>query len=208
MTEHYYSKNPKIDSKPLHWNYQLRGDIFHFKTDRGVFSKNEVDFGSKLLIHTFQEPSVSGPFLDVGCGYGPIGLALAKTHPTRTVHMIDINERAIRLAEENAKNNQVKNVEIYQSDGFEKVSEFSFAAIVTNPPIRAGKKIVFQILENSVNYLCPGGELWVVVQKKQGAPSIKTKLTEIFGQVTVVKKDKGYYIFRIQKNGNRTKDKY
>ncbi|WAA09441.1 class I SAM-dependent methyltransferase [Fervidibacillus albus] len=199
MTEHYYSKNPKTESRPLHWDYTLRGKTFRFTTDRGVFSKNEVDFGSKLLIHTFHEPVASGPFLDIGCGYGPIGLALAKTYPMRTVHMIDVNERAIRLAEENARNNQIENVTIYESDGFERVKETTFAAIVTNPPIRAGKNIVFHLLEKSKEYLCPEGELWVVVQKKQGAPSVKTKLSEIFGNVTVVKRDKGYYIFRAQK---------
>lgn len=199
MTEHYYTRKPKTESNPMEWVFELRGYSFRFKTDRGVFSKKEVDFGSRLLINTFQAPNIDGPFLDVGCGYGPIGLALAKTHSSRTVHMVDINERAIGLAMENAKANQIPNAIIYESDGFEGVKESSFAAIVTNPPIRAGKKIVFRLLEKSAEFLRPGGELWVVVQKKQGAPSIKTKLTELFQEVAVVKKDKGYYVLRAKK---------
>ncbi|MBS4175720.1 class I SAM-dependent methyltransferase [Bacillus sp. FJAT-49736] len=199
MTEHYYSKNPKIESKPVYWNYTLMGKSFQFKTDQGVFSKSEVDFGSRLLIESFELPKVEGPVLDVGCGYGPIGLSIASVLPKSIVHMVDVNQRAIELAKENAALNHISNVKIYESDRFENVSDRNFSAIVTNPPIRAGKEVVHDILTRSFEYLRTDGELWVVIQKKQGAPSAKNKLEEIFGEVEVVCKDKGYYIFKAEK---------
>lgn len=199
MAEHYFSQKPDVTSEPKHWSFDLRGYRFRFKTDHGVFSKNEVDYGSRVLIYTFEEPNIPGPILDVGCGYGPIGLSLAKTLPTREIHMIDINERAVRLAKDNAQLNNIDNVVIFQSDLFENVKENSYAAIVTNPPIRAGKQVVFSIFENSYHHLKAGGELWVVIQKKQGAPSAKKKLEELFGNVTIVKRDKGYYILKAEK---------
>ncbi|MFE8703820.1 class I SAM-dependent methyltransferase [Cytobacillus sp. FJAT-54145] len=200
MSEHYYSREQKVESNPTYWDFTLRSNKLRFKTDSGVFSKNEVDFGSRLLIESFTLPEVQGDILDVGCGYGPIGLSIAKENSDRQVHMIDVNERAINLAKENAQLNNISNVSIYESDRFEKVSQRSFAAILTNPPIRAGKKIVHDILEQSYEYLVEGGELWVVIQKKQGAPSAIDKLTEIYGEVETVEKKKGYFILKVKKN--------
>jgi 16S rRNA (guanine1207-N2)-methyltransferase len=198
MVDHYYTERPNVESKPFQWTYMLRGHQFLFTVDQGVFSKKEVDFGSRLLIETFVEPTVPGNILDVGCGYGPIGLALAKNFPHRMVDMIDVNERAIELAEKNKRQNKIENARIYISNLFERV-EGQFAAIVTNPPIRAGKAVVHAIFEQSANYLLPKGELWVVIQKKQGAPSALEKLNMIFAQVDVVEKKKGYFIIRAQK---------
>lgn len=199
MTEHYYSRTQKVDSDPKYWDYKLRGHSFRFKTDNGVFSKREVDFGSRLLIETFVMPEVQGKVLDVGCGYGPIGLSIAKDHPVRMIHMIDVNERAIQLAKENAELNRVENVDIYESDRLLNVEGTDFAAILTNPPIRAGKKTVHDIFEQSYEHLAAGGELWVVIQKKQGAPSAIEKLTQIFSVVETMDKTKGYFIIRATK---------
>ncbi|MEI5909184.1 class I SAM-dependent methyltransferase [Bacillus spongiae] len=199
MTDHYFSRTPNVDSNPTYWDFELRNNIFHFKTDQGVFSKNEVDFGSRLLIETFQVPEVVGNLLDVGCGYGPIGISLAKSYENLTVHMIDVNERALSLAALNAEKNGVHNTRIYESDTLQSVEE-SFAAILTNPPIRAGKDVVHSILTQSYDHLVKGGELWVVIQKKQGAPSAQSKMKELFGDVEVVMKKKGYYILKAQKH--------
>lgn len=196
MTDHYYSRMPETESEPTVWKAVLRGREFHFQTDRGVFSKKEVDFGSRLLVDSFSMPETKGPLLDVGCGYGPIGLSIAKEYPGRHVHMIDVNERALRLAKENAQANHIENVKIYESSGFQSIQEKNFAAILTNPPIRAGKQVVFAIFEGSFSHLAQGGELWVVIQKKQGAPSTKVKLEELFGTVEIVAKKKGYFIFK------------
>lgn len=196
MTDHYYSHNPDVESNPQTIAFELRGHGFRFKTDQGVFSKKEVDFGSRVLIETFELPDVTGPLLDVGCGYGPIGLSLAKDNDDRKVHMIDVNERALSLAKENARENKVQNVTIYQSDRFTNVVETEFAAILTNPPIRAGKETVHSILETSYDYLKENGELWVVIQKKQGAPSAMDKMEELFSNVEIAARRKGYYILK------------
>ncbi|NWQ44285.1 class I SAM-dependent methyltransferase [Bacillus sp. EB106-08-02-XG196] len=199
MSEHYYSRTQKVESEPKYWDFTLRNVLFRFKTDNGVFSKKEVDFGSRLLIEAFVLPNVEGPVLDVGCGYGPIGLSIAKNYPERIVHMIDVNERAIELALENARQNAVDNVEIYESDTLINVKQSNFAAILTNPPIRAGKKTVHDIFEQSYKHLVTQGELWVVIQKKQGAPSAIEKLKELFTTVDTIDKSKGYFIIRAVK---------
>ncbi|KIL52261.1 class I SAM-dependent methyltransferase [Jeotgalibacillus campisalis] len=199
MSDHYYSKAPGTESNPLWWDFTLRGLTLRFKTDQGVFSKKEVDFGSRVLIETFIEPEIEGPLLDVGCGYGPIGLALAKSTKNRDVHLVDVNNRALDLARENAVRNDVSFVKVYESDCLDQVTTREFAAILTNPPIRAGKKTVHRIFEQSAERLAPGGELWVVIQKKQGAPSAKDKLEELFGNVEVVLKNKGYFILRAKR---------
>lgn len=196
MTEHYYSRKPSTDSNPVKWQSELKGNSFRFKTDSGVFSKKEVDFGSRLLIDTFELTRADGLILDVGCGYGPIGLSIARAYPEAMVHMVDVNERAIMLAKENASENKVDNVKIYESDRLNGVEEEGFNAILTNPPIRAGKKIVHDIFEQSFQRLAEGGELWVVIQKKQGAPSAMEKMKELFGAVEVEAKSKGYFILK------------
>ncbi|WP_102272408.1 class I SAM-dependent methyltransferase [Cytobacillus massiliigabonensis] len=200
MSEHYYSKTQKVESDPKSWSFTLNNFSFRFKTDNGVFSKKEVDFGSRLLIEEFVEPAIEGNILDVGCGYGPIGLSVAKQLGDRLVHMIDVNERALSLAGENAALNEIENVCIYESDRLENVKGNRFAAILTNPPIRAGKKVVHDIFEQSFECLLPGGELWVVIQKKQGAPSAIEKMSAIYGEVEIVAKKKGYFIIKAKKD--------
>ncbi|MGN7403012.1 class I SAM-dependent methyltransferase [Cytobacillus praedii] len=200
MSEHYYSKTQNVESDPKFWSFTLNNYSFRFKTDNGVFSKKEVDFGSRLLIETFTEPAIKGNILDVGCGYGPIGLSVAKQMKDRHVHMIDVNERALSLAGENAKLNEIENVCIYESDRLVNVKGNRFAAILTNPPIRAGKKVVHDIFEQSFDCLLPGGELWVVIQKKQGAPSAIEKMSEMYGEVKTVAKKKGYFIIKAKKD--------
>lgn len=196
MKNHYYSETPGTESKRETWDFILNDEKFRFTTDAGVFSKKEVDFGSRVLIESFVPPEVPGDYIDVGCGYGPIGLSLAKAEPDRTVQMVDINERAVELAKVNAQANKVDNVKIMKSYLFAEVKDSDFAAVITNPPIRAGKAVVHQIFEDAHRKLCIGGELWVVIQKKQGAPSAMEKIEELFGQVETVAKKKGYYILR------------
>jgi len=199
MSDHYYSEKPTVQSERKTWSFTLKGHLFTFQSDRGVFSKNEVDFGSRLLIESFDLPEIEGNILDVGCGYGPIGLAIAK-HFNRHVDMIDINERAVELAKDNAELNKIEDVSIFQSNLFENVQDLQrYAAILTNPPIRAGKKVVHQIFEKSFDHLSDKGELWVVIQKKQGAPSAVDKLNEMFSEVDIVDKKKGYYIIKAKK---------
>lgn len=200
MSEHYYSRTQKVESDPQYWNYTLRNSNFRFKTDNGVFSKKEVDFGSRLLIETFQMPEIQGDILDVGCGYGPIGLTIAKHWTDRTVYMIDVNLRALQLTKDNSELNGITNLVIRESDRLSAVKEKKFAAILTNPPIRAGKKVVHDIYEQSYRCLLPNGELWIVIQKKQGAPSSIDKLSELFSDIEIVEKKKGYFIIKAKKD--------
>lgn len=200
LTEHYYSHKPDVVSNPKFWDFTLKGRTFRFKSDNGVFSKKEVDFGSRLLVESFNlNEAVEGNILDVGCGYGPIGISIAAAYPDRTIEMIDINSRAVELSKENAASNGIANVNIYESDRFDKVASNQFAAILTNPPIRAGKSVVHEILEESYRSLVAGGELWVVIQKKQGASSAMDKMEQLFGNIEVPVKKKGYYILLSKK---------
>lgn len=200
MSEQYFSQQPQSKSSPNTWKYKLREKEYAFTSDVGVFSKSEVDFGSRLLIESFNAPVISGDLLDLGCGYGPIGISLADNYQKRHIVMVDVNERALALSKQNAIRNHVGNTEIIKSDGFSNLGDRSFAAIITNPPIRAGKQTVHKMFEGSYSALLENGELWVVIQKKQGAPSAKLKLESLFGEVEIVVKKKGYYILRASKS--------
>lgn len=196
MSGHYYESNPTVAHNRHEHDAVLRGQKLTFVTDSGVFGKKGVDFGSRLLIESIAA-DVGERMLDVGCGYGPIGLSLAKAFPHTSVWMIDINERAVALSKENAVRNQIENVHVQQSDVFSSIgSDERFSTIVTNPPIRAGKAIVHAIFEEARKRISPGGSLWIVIQKKQGAPSALAKLEELFDSVEEVDKDKGFRIYR------------
>lgn len=204
MSEHYYAKNPRVKSEPKVWSTSLRKKKLHLETDAGVFSKAGVDFGSKLLVEEFVIPEVDGPILDVGCGYGPIGLTIALSFPERDIHMIDVNERALELSKLNMARNGVRNVKVYESESLQAVEESNFAAVLTNPPIRAGKQTVFSFYDQAYSKLRNLGELWVVIQKKQGAPSTEKHLYDLFGNVLQVSKSKGYIIYKAIKIDNKT----
>ncbi|MEG0678693.1 MAG: class I SAM-dependent methyltransferase [Carnobacterium sp.] len=197
MGDHYFTNKPNTESEQSAWTYKLRGQTFKFVTDLGVFSKKTVDFGSRLLIETIDlDTMIEGDILDVGCGYGPMGLSLAKEATERTVEMVDINERALGLAKQNASNNRINNIKVHVSDIYQQVEGDSYAAIISNPPIRAGKKVVHEILSGSFDRLRPQGTLTIVIQKKQGAPSAKEKMEETFGNAEVIAKDKGYWVIQ------------
>ncbi|MCD2255438.1 class I SAM-dependent methyltransferase [Agrilactobacillus fermenti] len=196
MSDHYYSNEPTAAHDRARFDFDLLGNLLTFTTDSSVFSRHTVDFGSRVLLSVIPEVKViSGPILDVGCGYGPIGLALAKYFPERQVTLTDVNQRALQLAKENAVANRIENVQIKTSDGYAQVQD-TYAAILTNPPIRAGKAVVDRILQEAEAHLLPGGQLLAVLQKKQGAPSAKRLLTAAFGNCQVLKRDKGYYILQ------------
>lgn len=196
MNQHYYSQNPIAKQNEKQWEYTLGGKSFHFVSDNGVFSKNTLDFGSRLLIENFDSPLVAGPILDVGCGYGPIGMAIAYNNTERQIELIDINERAIYLAKKNIEQNGLANAEAHQSDLYTKLNYNEYAAIVSNPPIRAGKQVVHTILEGAFPLLSGSGSLTIVIQKKQGAPSAMKKMEAIFGNVAVIARSKGYFILQ------------
>ncbi|MFC5452295.1 class I SAM-dependent methyltransferase [Paenibacillus aestuarii] len=198
MSEHYYTQRPTVQRDLHTMKEMLRGRELVFTTDAGVFSKKGVDYGSKHLIETMEFDN-QARVLDVGCGYGPIGLSAALMCPQGHVTMVDINERAIELAKENAKRNGIANVTIVQSDLLEKVQGERFDVVLTNPPIRAGKEVVHRIFTDAYDCLVEGGSIWVVIQKKQGSPSAMAKLEQVYGEVIEVSKDKGYRILKATK---------
>jgi 16S rRNA (guanine1207-N2)-methyltransferase len=198
VSDHYYTSKPGAAHEEQEFSFVLQGHEMRFLTDAGVFSRNRVDFGSLLLIETMRIAR-DARVLDVGCGYGPIGLTAAKLAVDGKVTMIDVNERAVELARRNAEKNGIRNVDIRVSDVYSAVQGETFDVILTNPPIRAGKEIVHRIFTEGHALLSDGGEIWVVIQKKQGAPSALKKLQEVYREVEEVDRDKGYHIFRAVK---------
>ena len=196
MSNHYYSQKPSTAHDFEEWQFELKGKNFHFVTDSGVFSRDTVDYGSRVLIDAFTwEELPEGAILDLGCGYGPIGLSLAFASG-RSFEMVDINERAVDLAQRNAQRNGIENVDIHTSNIYADLYQETYAAILSDPPIRAGKKVVHEILTEAFPRLQTGGTLTIVIQKKQGAPSAQKKMQETFGNAEIIQKDKGYYIIQ------------
>lgn len=192
--KHYYTNNEDLESSPEQFIYHYRGKELTFISDNGVFSKKMIDYGSRVLLDTINIDASKKSLLDVGCGYGTFGVSLKSAYPFLRVEMVDVNERAIDLAKKNIQNNNL-DAKVYLSSVYDNVTG-KYDLIVTNPPIRAGKEIVTRILVESKEHLNYDGEIWVVIQKKQGAPSAKKNLEAVFRNVTIEKKDKGYYILK------------
>ena len=195
MTKMYFAENPDAEHDIHELKVQLLGQKMTFLTDAGVFSKKMIDYGSQALLKCLdfhKQESV----LDVGCGYGTLGLTLVKAKEVEAT-LVDINQRALDLARQNAERNQVL-ATIFQSNIYQNV-EGRFHHIISNPPIRAGKQVVHEVITGSYTHLLDGGDLTIVIQKKQGAPSAKAKMEEVFGNCEILKKDKGYYILRSRK---------
>lgn len=190
--QHYYTATPNTPYEEYTFDYKLDDTTFKFTSASGVFSKHQVDYGSQVLIKAIldNEDNPSN-ILDIGCGYGVIGVVLS-TIFNCDVLMCDINTRAIELANKNAKSPKAKAI---QSNGFENIKGF-FDIIATNPPIRAGKEIYYNWFKQALEHLHDQGNFYCVIRKKQGAPSAKKLLIEIFGNCNVVKRDNGYYILK------------
>ena len=192
---HYYSKSVgDLESKPSQFQFDFKDQHFVFNTDSGVFSKDFIDYGSYALLKVFQPNDLDYPILDMGAGYGPIGIIISNLYNKKTI-MCEINERAYSLILKNIEANHSNSV-AYHSDLYEKIPNMIFSSIVTNPPIRAGKSVVFSIYDGAYEHLPNGGELWVVIQKKQGAPSSKEHLEKLFGNCEIINRDRGYYILK------------
>ena len=193
--EHYFTNNDNLKSDIRTIYYQYQEYNFSFLSDNGVFSKNKIDFGSKLLVESFLKYHTNykeSDILDVGGGYGFIGITLAKVTNLR-VDIIDVNKRAVHLCERNIKLNEIDNCWTFLSDCYENIDK-KYDYIITNPPIRAGKEVVLKILSEAKNHLKTNGELWFVINKDQGANSTK-KALENWYNIEIVEKSKGFYVF-------------
>ena len=190
---HYFT-NENLPSDIRETTSVVLGQKFTFLTDNGVFSKDGLDFGSRLLLEVVPLEEVGGKILDMGCGYGVLGIVLAKVLLAK-VDMVDVNLRALHLSRRNAKMNGVSSfVSVFESNCYSNIHD-SYSTIITNPPIRAGKKIVYDIVMNAQNYLEDGGNLFLVVRKEQGAKSLIVDLEKVY-TVKVLKKKKGFFVIQ------------
>lgn len=194
MANQYFEDNRSLPSNRKEHSFRFYGHCYTFTADNGVFSKDHVDPGTELLLKTAAEQPVSGPVLDLGCGTGVIGIVLKTMYPEAEVTCSDVNPRALELTALNADRNRCE-LEVVLSDGFEKLPGF-YQAIVTNPPIRVGKKVLYRLLEECHAHLKPEGLLLAVIRRDQGAESAMKKLRELFGSCEVAAKGKGYWILR------------
>ncbi|MBR3764829.1 MAG: methyltransferase [Clostridia bacterium] len=162
-------------------------------TDAGVFSKGELDAGSRLLLDSL--PDLSGDVLDLGCGWGAIGVAIARANKEARVVMADVNHRALGLARDNCARNGVS-AECLESDGMAALMDRTFDAIVTNPPIRAGKQVIYRMFADAARCLRPGGALYLVIRKQQGAESCVKYLKTLYGEVEKLDKSGGFWVLK------------
>ena len=191
---HYYENDPNLKNLDIEIEYTFKGCELHFKSNSGVFSKNRVDFGTNVLLNSLPDLSNEKSLLDVGCGVGIIGTCIKKKYNNIDVSMIDINERCIELAKKNLEYNGLSG-KVLLSDMYEKIDS-KFDVIISNPPIRAGKKKVFEVVDGAYEHLNDGGKIFCVIQKKQGEASFLTHMKDIFKNVEIINKEKGYYILK------------
>lgn len=186
-----YFDNEQLPSKIVKTECFVLGKKFIFNTDNGVFSKDGLDFGSRLLLESIPLEEVGGKVLDMGCGYGVFGIIINKL-TSCYVDMVDVNLRAIHLSQINIKENNCSNINVFESNVYSNINS-KYTSIITNPPIRAGKKIVYDIVMNAKDYLEEDGRLFLVIRKEQGAKSLIKDLENIYS-VKILEKKKGFYI--------------
>jgi len=188
-----YFTNENLPSNIRKTECFVRNHKFVFLTDNGVFSKDGLDFGSRLLLDAIPLEEVGGKILDMGCGYGVFGIVIGKLTGSN-VDMVDVNLRALHLAKRNATENNVKNVNIFESNCYSNICE-KYSSIITNPPIRAGKKVVYEIVMRAKEYLEDNGKLFLVIRKEQGAKSLIIDLKKQY-TVEVIERKKGFFIIK------------
>ena len=192
MSEHYYTQKPSSAHDERQIEVRALGHELRFTTDAGVFSKDGLDKGTELLINAL--PPLSGRVLDLGCGWGAVGVALGKRYPELEIVMTDVNERAADLARRNLAANGVR-AQVLRGDGYEAV-EGTFDAIVTNPPIRAGKSVIYGLFDSARDHLNPGGSLYIVIRKQQGAPSALKHLQNTYDEAEILERGAGFWVIR------------
>ena len=190
-TEHYFSKSPTSKKKPRIVNLFINSRNLSFKTSSGMFSPKRVDKATLILIENMQ---LGDKILDLGCGYGPIGIAVAFLKPECSVTMAEINERAAGLARENVSLNNIDNARVIASDFFEKV-DGTFDTILMNPPIAIGLKRLFLLIEECKEHLEKGGSLQIVARHNKGGARIAARMEDVFGNMETLAKSGGFRVY-------------
>jgi 16S rRNA (guanine1207-N2)-methyltransferase len=193
MNDQYYAREPGSASRPAACEFTFRGVPLRFQTDAGVFSRGELDQGTRLLLDAL--PELTGDVLDLGCGWGAIGISVARKWPETRVTMADVNMRALELSRENAKKNRADCV-CAESDGMAAFTGRTFDAVITNPPIRAGKQVIYRMFADAAKCLNPGGALYLVIRKQQGAESCMKYLQTLFDSVEKLDKSGGFWVLK------------
>lgn len=188
-----YFTNEKLPSQVRKIKFDVLNNHFELLTDNGVFSKDGLDFGSRLLLESIPLDEVGAKVLDMGCGYGAIGIVVNKILSV-DVDMIDVNLRALHLCERNIKENHCTNIKAFESNCYCNITE-KYNTIITNPPIRAGKDIVYDIVMNAKEHLLEDGKLFLVIRKEQGAKSLIFDLKKIYN-VEILEKKKGFFVLK------------
>jgi len=197
VKEHYYSEKPRIIGRRSVISDVIRGVPVEFVVESGVFSCERVDPGTKLLLEYAIIPD-EGIVLDMGAGYGVIGITLAKLNPKLKVYMVEINTRAVQLAKINAKRNNVEDqVIVLQGNLYEPVKDMKFNAIYSNPPFTAGMDVVEKIIKNAREHLVEGGTLQIVVRR--GVEKIRKMILETYGNIEILASKKGYKVILAKK---------
>ena len=191
---HYFENDNNLVSEIKPFDIMINNCLFKFNTDNGVFSKGELDFGTNLLIRNILKLDINGSVLDLGCGYGPIGIIIGKLTDS-IVTMSDVNKRAIHLTKMNSKKNNI-DVKVIESDGYENI-DIKFDYVISNPPIRVGKKKLYELLIDTKDHLNENGKLIIVIRKEQGALSL-IKDMEKYYKVEVLDKAKGFFIISLK----------
>jgi 16S rRNA (guanine1207-N2)-methyltransferase len=190
--EHYFSESPSSELKERSFKAVLKGKEFFFHSGAGIFCPDKIDNGTFLLIEKCIVKNKQR-ILDLGCGYGAVGVVIAKIFPESEVVMSDINERAVMFAKKNCEINKVKAV-VIKSYCFENIKE-KFDVILLNPPQTAGKDVCFQMIEESKKFLKKKGSLQLVARSKKGGKSLEAKMKEVFGNVKVIARGSGYKVY-------------
>ena len=197
---HYFQDDPNLASNYKKISFEVNGITMNLLTDNGVFSKNKVDEGSLAFLKVLLPLELGKNILDLGCGYGTIGLTLAIAKKEARVALADVNARALNMCKKNAEAlNLSQRVTILQSDIYEKI-EGPYDSIVVNPPIRAGKAVTYRMYEEAKQYLIDGGSLFIVIRKAQGAESAAKYIESIFGNIKMLDRHKGYHIYQAVKS--------
>ena len=198
MNDHYYTREPASESRPADCAFTYRGIGMTFVTDAGVFSRGEVDNGTRALLEALPE-EMAGEILDLGCGWGVIGISVALKWPEARVTMADVNLRALELARKNAEKNRA-GVTCAESDGMEAFMGKAFDAVITNPPIRAGKQVIYKMFADAAECLKPGGALYLVIRKQQGAESCLKYLQTLYPRVEKLDRSGGFWVLKASKD--------
>ena len=197
---HYFQDDPNLASNIKKISFEVNGLTMELLTDNGVFSKGKVDEGSLAFLKVILPLALGSNILDLGCGYGTLGLTIAMVKKEARVTLADINPRALNMCRRNAELlNLSQRVTILQSDIYEKI-EGPYDSIVVNPPIRAGKAVTYRMYEEAKQYLIDGGSLYIVIRKAQGAESASKYIESIFGNIELLDRNKGYHFYKAVKS--------